>query len=112
MNANNPNHFRNNVIDLLVLEVGSYFIRIRQVLGHFGPLETLNLLTKNLQEAEPLQIWRRTRLYLHDDEMKVNLYPGLMCQSIKYLAWVNAESYVVPTKWGLGQGGNPLYKAK
>lgn len=106
MNANNPNHFCNNVIDLLVLEVGSYFIRIRQVLGHFGLL-----FDQKLARDRAASNMAATRLYLHDDEMKVNLYPGLMCQSIKYLAWVNAESYVVPTKWGLGQGGNPLYKA-
>ena len=28
MNVNNPSHYGNSVIDLLVLEVGSYIIRI------------------------------------------------------------------------------------
>lgn len=80
MNQNEPSHFGHSVINLLVLEVGSYIIRIRQVLGHFVMLENLNHLTGKLVRDRAASNMAAAKIHLHDDERKVNLYPGLMSQ--------------------------------
>ena len=90
MNVNKPDYFDNNVINLLVLEVGSYIVRIRQVLGHFVMLESLNRLRKKNGGDQASFPWRR------EGDKLVPRTDGLRCL-------VSAEG------WGGGGGGGNSY---
>ena len=85
-----PSHFGSNVIDLLVFEVGSYIIRIRQVLGHFVLLENLKSFGEKLAKDRAASNMAATKLHFHNDERKINLYPGLMCQ---LKLWTTSDSF-------------------